>query len=76
MSAPKPIGPLFYDQARAVKIREPENLGAIHSAVHSALNVTVDTKQEADAIIDNWPKIMEAAARIAQEILEGVRVST
>jgi hypothetical protein len=73
MVTPEPIGPLYYDEPRAVKVRDPENLDDIHSAVHGAISIYVDSVTEGHAIIEAWPQIMQAASDKAQEVLDGVR---
>lgn len=73
MAIPKPIGPVHYDQPRAVKVREPENLGAIHSAVHGAVAIYVESVTEAQAVMSAWPIIMQAAADKTVEVLGAIR---
>lgn len=73
MSVPKPVGPIHFDEPRAVKVREPENLSSVHSAVYGAISIYVDTKMEADAILAAWRVIMQSAADKATEILASVR---
>src|SRR4029077_9579334 len=66
------IGPLHYSEPRAVQVREPEDLGTAHAAVHGEVAIYVDTRNQTHAIIDNWNEIMEAAAAKAEEILANV----
>lgn len=69
MSVPKPIGVVHFDEPRALKVRNPENLSDIHSAVHSNIYVYTDSKVEADLLLQKWDEIMSAANAKAQEIL-------
>jgi hypothetical protein len=66
------IGPLHYSDARAVQIREPEDLATVHSGVHSDVAIYTDTRLETDAILAAWPDIMQAASDKAVEILAAV----
>lgn len=61
------IGNLYYDDARGVQIAgkyldggDPADKTP-HSAVHSAINVLTNSVTEAQAIIAQWPRIMDAA---------------
>lgn len=65
---PDPIGPVHFNQARAVQVREPESQGG-HSAVQSQFIVYTDTQKQTDEIISRWSEIMQAAADKATEIL-------
>ena len=73
MPTPAPIDPIHFSEPRAVKIREPENLSAMHSAVHGDMNVLTQSMTETNAIIENWSLIMQAAADKAAEVLDVVR---
>ena len=73
MSVPEPINPIHFDVPRAVKVREPEELQSIHSAVSGRIHVYVDTHTEAQAILSAWRVIIQAAADKANEILTAVR---
>ena len=73
MPVPNPIGPIHFDEPRAVQVREPEDVQQVHSAVYGAIAVYVDTKQEADAVISSWSVIMQCAADKATEIIAAVR---
>ncbi len=73
MSTPTPINSLYYDEPRAAKIREPENLSTIHSVIHSGVSIMVDNQLEANAIIAAWRVIMQAAAEKADEVLVAMR---
>lgn len=75
MPTPAPIDPIRFSEPRAVKIREPENLSAMHSAVHGDMNVLVESQLEAEAILAAWRVIMQAAADKAQEILSAFHVA-
>ncbi|HPE52982.1 MAG TPA: hypothetical protein PK852_02585 [Mesotoga prima] len=66
---PDPMGRVHYNQARAVQVREPENLNLVHSAVSGTLNVYTDTRLEAKAIIDGWEEIIRAVHLKVEEIL-------
>ena len=69
MSVPPPVGLVHYDEPRAVQVRNPENLKDIHSAVHGALAIYTDNKQETDALLERWSEIMAAADNEARRIL-------
>ncbi|AKU45360.1 hypothetical protein MADRUGA_70 [Mycobacterium phage Madruga] len=69
MSTPEPIGPVYFSEPRAVKIREPENLTAIHSAVHGELNIVTDSVLETKSIMENWSLIMQAVSEKVELIL-------
>jgi hypothetical protein len=69
------IGPLHYSEARAVKVREPEDLNTVHSAIHGEIAVYTDSRLEADAVLAGWPDIMAAASAKAEEILAAVPVT-
>lgn len=75
MNTPGQIGPIHYNLPRATKIREPGNHDVIHSVVHSAISVHVDSVVETHAILAGWPIIMQAAADKAAEIINAVKVS-
>ena len=66
------IGALHYSDARAVQVREPENVNSVHSAVHGDVAVYSDNRLQTQALLDGWPEIMAAAAAKANEILAGV----
>ena len=73
MSVPDPIEPIHFDQPRAVKVREPDDVSSLHSAVSGRIHVYVETKTEADAILAAWRVIMQTAADKANEILTQIR---
>ena len=81
MSIPDPIGPIYYDQPRAVKIagkyvHDTEHPELPHSAVHSAINVMTETQTETDALLAQWRDIMQAASDKAAEIIAATKVVT
>lgn len=69
MIVPKPIGVVHFDEPRAVKVRNPENLSDVHSAVHSNVYVYTDSKVETDLLLEKWDEIMAVANEKAREIL-------
>ena len=73
MTIPAPIGPLVYNEARAVRVSEPEHPEETHSAVSTRIHILVETQLEADAILKAFPIIMQATADKAQEILSAMR---
>lgn len=73
MSVPDPIGPIHYSEPRAVQIRMPGNLTEIHSAVNGNVNVYADSMVECNAVLEQWPSIIQAAADRANQILDAVR---
>lgn len=64
------MGPLQFSEARAVRVKEPEENPKNHSAVYGSLAIYVDTLTESQAVIDAWPRIVAAAADVAQSVLE------
>lgn len=64
------VGPIQYSSARSVRVREPEDPSKQHSAVYGSLAVYVDSLTESQAVIDAWPRIVAAAADVAQSVLE------
>ena len=61
--------PVQYSSARSVRVREPEDPSKQHSAVYGSLAIYVDTLTESQAVIDAWPRIVEAAAEVARSVL-------
>lgn len=75
MSIPNPIGAVHFEEPRAVMVREPEDLKSMHSAIHSGINVYVDSMIEGQAVIAAWPLIMQTAADKIAEVLTAVRAT-
>lgn len=70
------VGAIHFDQPRAVKVRNPNDLNDVHSAVYSGLAIYVNSKTEADAIMNAWKTIMDVTALQVQNILDEVRGQT
>ena len=70
------IGPIQYSSARSVRVREPEDPSKQHSAVYGSLAVYVDSITESQAVIDAWPKIVEAAAEVARSVIGAHRAES
>lgn len=64
------IEPIQYSSARSVRVREPEDPSKQHSAVYGSLAIYVESLTESRAVIDAWPRIVAAAADVAQSVLE------
>ena len=62
-------GNVQYDLPRAVKVRNPDNLKDIHSAVYSGVSILVNTRSEAEAIIAGWDEIALAISSKVMELL-------
>lgn len=58
LSVPKPVGRIHFEQPRAVQVREPENLEAVHSAIHCGLNIYTDSRNETEYLLKNWEHLM------------------
>lgn len=76
MPTPAPIGSVYYNEPRAAKIREPEDLSQIHSAVGGMIHVTVDSLSEANYLLSDWAELMAAVNEKAQELLTAFRDQT
>lgn len=72
MSIPKPIGLVHFDEPRAVKVREPEDLKSMHSAVHCGVNIYTNTLTETQAVLAAWPVLMQTLADKVAEIVAAV----
>ena len=68
--------PVQYSSARSVRVREPEDSSKQHSAVYGSLAVYVDSITESQAVIDAWPKIVEAAAEVARSVIGAHRAES
>lgn len=75
-NTPLPIGRIHYNPARAVQVREPENISLVHSAVSGTLNVYVDSHKEAHAVIAGWSEIIKAVSAKVEELLEKTKEAT
>lgn len=69
MSTPPPIGRIRYTEARAVQVREPDDIKQTHSAVHGSVAVYTDSITEAQVIITGWSEIMQAMNEKVVEII-------
>ena len=69
------IDPIQYSSARSVRVREPEDPSKQHSAVYGSLAIYVDSLTESQAVIDAWPKIVEAAAEAARSVIGAHRAA-
>jgi len=69
MPTPTPIGRIHYDEPRGVLVRDTEVESGKHSAVHSGVSVYVDSKTQADLIIQNWPEFMSRLDSIISDFI-------
>lgn len=72
MPAPDPIGLVHYDEPRAVQVREPENITAIHSAIHCGVNIYTDNKKQADYLMSMWPYIMASLSNTVAAMVQSM----
>ena len=69
------MGPLQFSEARAVRVKEPEENPEDHSAVYGSMAVYVGSCEESEIIMAAWPKIVAAAAVEAQVALNMARAN-
>lgn len=74
MPTPEQIGRVRFTEARAVQVREADNIKEVHSAVHGTVCVYTDTMTEAKLLIESWNEIMQAANDKVDEILAREKV--
>lgn len=72
MPTPTPVGLIHFDEPRAVQVREPENLSAVHSAIHCGVNVYTDSKKETDYLLERWPEIMQELSDSIQQVIDNM----
>lgn len=72
MAIPTPVGRINSDEARAVQVRDPEDLDTIHSTVYSGIYVYVDSVIQRQAILDHWSDIMTAMSTKVDQIIAAI----